>query len=103
MNREEPKSGEIWKHFNGEYYKILCIGHHSETKEKIVVYFWYKLTTNLSELEPCITPLEIFMSEVDHEKYPNVKQKYRFKKVQDEDIGKMLWQIHQKAFGKVEK
>ena len=35
MSRKEPKRGEIWKHFKGNYYKIICIGHHSETGEKM--------------------------------------------------------------------
>ena len=82
MNREIPKPGEIWHHFKGKNYKILAVGHHSETGEKMVVYRWYTLTTDLSDLEPCIRPLDMFMSEVDHEKYPDVKQKYRFEKVE---------------------
>ena len=38
----------------------------------------YKL---YSEHKPCIRPLDMFMSEVDHEKNPDVKQKYRFERV----------------------
>lgn len=80
MNRETPNTGEIWKHFKGNCYTILAVGHHSETKEQLVVY--YDLSGKNSTLaNPCIRPLDMFMSEVDQDKYPNVKQKYRFEKV----------------------
>ena len=80
MNRETPNTGETWKHFKGNCYMILAVGHHSETKEQLVVY--YDLTGKNSTLaNPCIRPLDMFMSEVDHDKYPNVKQKYRFEKM----------------------
>ena len=82
-NREEPKTGEVWRHFKGKNYKIICIGHHSETGEKMVVYGWCFDTNKgytLYRREPCIRPLEMFMSEVDRVKYPDVKQKYRFEK-----------------------
>ena len=81
MNREEPKRHEIFKHFKGNLYKIIAVGHHSETKEKLVVY--YDLSgKNSTEYDPCIRPLQMFMSEVDHDKYPDVEQKYRFEKVE---------------------
>ena len=80
MSRNTPKPNEVYKHFKDNYYKIIAVGHHSETGEKLVVY--YDLSGKNSTLaNPCIRSLEMFMSEVDHDKYPNVKQKYRFKKV----------------------
>ena len=82
MDRSIPKCGEVFRHFKGNCYKILAVGHHSETKEKLVVY--YDLTGKNSTIDnPCIRPLEMFMSEVDHKKYPNVKQKYRFERVEE--------------------
>ena len=82
MNRAIPKPGEIWQHFKHEDYKILAVGHHSETGEKMVVYRLYLLTTNVDDIEPCIRPLEMFMSEVDRTKYPDVKQIFRFERIQ---------------------
>lgn len=80
MDRSIPKCGEVFRHFKGNCYKIIAVGHHSETKEKLAVYF--DLSGKNSTVEdPCIRPLEMFMSEVDHEKYPNANQKYRFERL----------------------
>ena len=80
MIRTIPKPLEVYKPFMGNLYKIVAVGHHSETKEKLVVY--YDLSgKNSTEHDPCIRPLQMFMSEVDHDKYPTVIQKYRFEKV----------------------
>ena len=80
MNRAIPKPLEVYKHFKGNLYKIIAVGHHSETKEKLVVY--YDLSgKNSTEYDPCIRPLQMFMSEVDHEKYPDVEQVMRFERI----------------------
>ena len=72
MERELKIHG-IYKHFKGDYYLIEDVATHSETKEKYVVYRRLYGDNSL-----WIRPIEMFLSEVDHEKYPNVKQKYRF-------------------------
>lgn len=35
----DPQAGERWRHFKGDVYRIDKVVRHSETKEKMVVYF----------------------------------------------------------------
>ena len=70
---QELKINGIYKHFKGDYYLVVDIANCSETKEKYVVYRRLYGDGTL-----WIRPLSMFLSEVDNEKYPNVKQKYRF-------------------------
>ena len=76
MEREMPKAGEVWRHFKGNFYLVIAAPRHTETGEMYVVYGTY---------EDDLRPLDMFMSEVDRVKYPDVKQKYRFEKTEKEE------------------
>ena len=72
MEREVKIHG-VYKHFKGDYYLVEDVALYSETKEKLVIY-----RALYGENTLYARPYDMFLSEVDHEKYPNVEQKYRF-------------------------
>lgn len=77
MNRQVVIGG-TYRHFKGFIAKVLTVAIHSETQELLVVYE----CTGKGDCDHAdgiyARPIEMFLSEVDHEKYPDVKQKYRF-------------------------
>ncbi len=87
--REIFKPGDIVQHFKREtisdtnsntyLYQIIGTAKHTETGKTLMIYKpLYEPPPCLDGADTAARPLEMFMSEVDHEKYPNIKQRYRF-------------------------
>jgi len=69
----ELKLKGVYKHFKGDYYIVEDIAKDSETCDDVVLY------RGLYADGPLYTrTLVSFLSKVDHEKYPEVKQEYKF-------------------------
>lgn len=85
MTREDLKSGVIVRHFKREkctmqellsrkyLYEVIGISIHTETEEELVVY-----RALYGDKRLYARPIDVFLSEVDVEKYPDIHQKYRF-------------------------
>lgn len=71
-----PKKGELYRHFKGNLYEVIVIARDSETLEEMVVY------KEMDGEAVYVRPLRMFVSKVDHEKYPDVLQEYRFEHIQ---------------------
>lgn len=75
---KEKMVGKRYIHFKGGIYIVTDIAVHSESASLMVIYKSFD--------KPSLTwarPLSMFLSEVDRNKYPNVKQEYRFEQLTD--------------------
>lgn len=85
LEERELRIGDLVVHFKHELhpnekitkyiYKIKDIAMHTETRERLVIY------ENIESGERFARPIEMFLSKVEHDKYPDIKQKYRLEKV----------------------
>lgn len=71
----ELKIHALYRHFKGNEYYVEGLATHSETGEQLVVYRALKGGALF------VRPLEMFLSPVDREKYPDAGQENRFEEV----------------------
>ncbi len=70
------KIGGKYRHFKGIIVTVITIAKDSEDLKELVIYE--------HDGEVWARPMDEFVSEVDHKKYPDIKQKYRFEKIEGE-------------------
>lgn len=77
---KEVKAGEIYKHFKGHIYEIVCVALNASNLNKQVIY---KDVTDENKI--WVRDYEEFISPVDKEKYPSVIQNDRFELIKEKD------------------
>ena len=70
--------GSVWRHFKGINVKVIALAKDADDLSELVVY---------SHDGDCwVRKKDEFLSEVDHKKYPDITQKYRFELIGDSNV-----------------
>ena len=69
----ELQIGRVYRHSKGDYYLVEGVANDSETGAPFVIYRKLYGDGGL-----WLRPLEMFLSKVEKEKYPDCPQEYRF-------------------------
>ena len=78
--------GGVYRHFKGFTARIITLATHTETGEQLVIYECKGAESSGNHKDGIYArPLEMFLSEVDHEKYPEVMQQYRFELIEERE------------------
>ncbi len=80
-NRPMPLAEQIYRHFKGNKYQIVCIAFDSETGDKKVVY-----QALYDDHKYYVRDYDMFMSPVDRVKYPDADQEYRFELITEDEM-----------------
>ena len=85
---QELQIGRVYRHFKGDYYLVEGLAHDSESGVPCVIYRKLYGDGGL-----WVRPLEMFLSRVDREKYPEVRQEYRFQ-LQEIAKGRQVYVVY---------
>jgi hypothetical protein len=82
MNTREVQKYAVYRHYKGDYYYVLAIAEHTETREMMVVYH-----ALYGEGDTWVRPLDMFLSEAPYDPETNPReQEYRFELVHGFDF-----------------
>ena len=79
MENRQVKPFTMWQHFKGSKALVITTATHSETGEKLVIYHCTGNGNGANHKDGIYAR----PSEVDHDKYPEIKQKYRFEEIKE--------------------